>query len=454
MKPCKIFVPCGAVGPGIDPVSFRCGVELHPDIISADAGSTDSGPFYLGTGNCKYARASVKADMRLILKAADELHIPVTIGSAGTCGTDRSVDELADIVYEIAQEEGIDVKVARIYTEQNPLEMKVRYEKGDIFALNGAPDISAETFEECSHIVGLAGIEPFVEAFQKGANVILCGRSTDTAVIAAYPIMNGCHEALSWHAAKTAECGALCTTNPMDGGVFLTIDEESFTVQSTSVSGSCTAYSIFAHLLYENANPLKLTEPGVVIDTSSSVYEELPGGIVRVTGTTLTHTAPTMKLEGSGKCGFQTIAMVGIRDREIVKNPQKWMDMLQAFIQKKLDKLGFERSQYSTAMSAYGYNATYRGPVPEEYVPNEILVMLRVNAKTQEMATNIARIFNPYLLHLPLHKDKPLPSFAFPFSPAELERGEIFEFKLYHCVKLKNPCELIRIVYDFEEGKV
>ena len=73
MKPCKIFVPCGAVGPGIDPVSFRCGVELHPDIISADAGSTDSGPFYLGTGNCKYARASVKADMRLILKAADEL---------------------------------------------------------------------------------------------------------------------------------------------------------------------------------------------------------------------------------------------------------------------------------------------------------------------------------------------------------------------------------------------
>ena len=451
MKQCKVFVPCGAIGPGIDPESFKCGVEMHPDIISTDAGSTDSGPYYLGTGKCKYAMSSVKEDVRLILKAAAELKIPVTIGSAGTCGTDKSVDELAEIVYEVAKEENITPKVARIYSEQDPKILKERYLKGDIFALNGAPEINEETFESCNHIVGLCGIEPFIEAFKAGADVILCGRSTDTAVIAAYPIMNGCNEAMSWHAAKTAECGALCTTNPMEGGVFLTIDEESFTIQSTSEKGSCTSYSVYSHLLYENADPIKLTEPGVVVDTSKAVYEELPNGVVRVTGTELVHTAPTMKLEGSGSCGFQTVSMVGIRDREIVRNPEKWLNPMQKFVQDKLDKLGFKRDSYSYSCSVYGYNATYRGSVPEGYIPNEILVMLRVCAETQELATDIARVFNPFLLHFPLHKDKPLPSFAFPFSPAELERGEVFEFKLYHCVKLKEPCELVRFRYDFKE---
>lgn len=82
MKTCKVFVPCGALGTGIEPKSFQRGVDLNPDIISLDAGSTDSGPYYLGTANPKYARDSVKSDLKQILVAAQERDIPVTIGSS------------------------------------------------------------------------------------------------------------------------------------------------------------------------------------------------------------------------------------------------------------------------------------------------------------------------------------------------------------------------------------
>ena len=41
-----------------------------------------------------------------------------------------------------------------------------------------------------------------------------------------------------------------------------------------------------------------------------------------------------------------------------------------------------------------------------------------------------------------------MPSYAFIFSPAEMERGAIYEFKLYHTVSVKDPLELVRFSYE------
>ncbi len=105
MEVCKVFVPIGAIGAGIEEKTFWEGMAKRPDIISVDAGSTDSGPFYLGTGVSKYARDAVKSDLRFVLRGAKKASIPVTIGSCGTCGTDGMVDEVCGIVQEIFSEE-------------------------------------------------------------------------------------------------------------------------------------------------------------------------------------------------------------------------------------------------------------------------------------------------------------------------------------------------------------
>jgi hypothetical protein len=446
MNICKVFVPFGAVGTGITDEAFARGIELKPDIISADAGSTDSGPYYLGTGKAKYARESVKNDMQMMIMAANKLSIPITIGTSGTCGVDACVNELEEICKEICNEQGISVKIAKIYTQQSSQVLKDKFLKGRVKALEAAPITDQTVFDECTNIVALAGVEPFIQALDAGADIVLCGRATDTAVIAAMPIKMGCNEAAAWHGAKTAECGCLCTTNPTGGGVFLTFDEEGFTVEATASDSACSVYSVSAHLLYENANPFHLVEPGVVIDTTQSEYIQLDNGRVYVKNTKLMRSPQyTMKLEGAGIAGYQTVTIVGIRDRDIMKNPEMWMEALSKYTEKKLAKLGFDPATYSYSLKAYGWNAVYGGQVPKGYVPNELGIMLTVTAQTQKLATQVAKVFNPLLLHFPVHVDKQLPSFAFPFSPAEIERGRIFEFKLYHVVEIDDPLELIRI---------
>jgi hypothetical protein len=45
---------------------------------------------------------------------------------------------------------------------------------------------------------------------------------------------------------------------------------------------------------------------------------------------------------------------------------------------------------------------------------------------------------------MPLNREQPLPSYAFPFSPAEIERGAVHEFLLNHVVQVNDPLELVR----------
>jgi len=53
----RVLVPSGVLGLGFDRDALRHGLTLSPDIIAIDGGSTDSGPYYLGTGTSKYAQA-------------------------------------------------------------------------------------------------------------------------------------------------------------------------------------------------------------------------------------------------------------------------------------------------------------------------------------------------------------------------------------------------------------
>ncbi|QQO10157.1 acyclic terpene utilization AtuA family protein [Breznakiella homolactica] len=446
MNVCKVFVPFGAMGTGISKDAFDGGIQLGPDIIACDAGSTDSGPYYLGTGLGKYARESVKEDLRMMVLAGHRLGVPVAVGSCGTCGSNIGVDDIAAMCAEICEEEGISLRVAKIYSEQNPEVLREKFNKGKITPLQAAPEITAKTFDECSHIVALAGAEPFIRALEEKADVILCGRATDTAIIAAMPILRGCDEAAAWHGAKIAECGALCCVDPM-GGVFLTFDEEGVTVEATAPGNRCTAYSTSAHMLYENSDPFILTEPGVAVAVEHARYTEIEGTKVRITGASIEKKPYTMKLEGASPSGYQTVSLVGIADRRIMSDPWRWINSMKDHVQKRLDRIGLSGG-YSYAFKPYGFNAvTGEDLAPGSFVPKEIGLIFIVTADTQELATKVAKVFNPMLLHYPVNQDEQLPSFAFPFSPAEIERGLIYEFRLNHVVHLADPLELVTIEY-------
>ena len=108
----RVLIPSGVLGLGFSRKALAHGMERSPDIICIDGGSTDSGPFYLGTGTSKYSRAATKSEWRDLMIARQAAGIPLVIGSCGTCGSNSAVDWMKDITTELATELGQNVKIA------------------------------------------------------------------------------------------------------------------------------------------------------------------------------------------------------------------------------------------------------------------------------------------------------------------------------------------------------
>ena len=90
--PTSILIPGGVLGLGFDPAALSAGLEKKPHAICIDGGSTDSGPFYLGTGTSKYSAAATRSEWRDLMIARQQAGVPLVLGSCGTCGSDQAVD--------------------------------------------------------------------------------------------------------------------------------------------------------------------------------------------------------------------------------------------------------------------------------------------------------------------------------------------------------------------------
>jgi len=97
------------------------------------------------------------------------------------------------------------------------------------------------------------------------------------------------------------------------------------------------------------------------------------------------------------------------------------------------------------SLRLYGWNGTSGRPVPANTPPpRDVGVMFVVTARTQDLANRMAKACNPYFFHMPLRPAIELPSYAFPFTPAEIPRGQVYEFLLNHVVHTKDGFELVR----------
>ena len=335
--PTRVLVPSGVLGLGFDVAALERGIAADPDIICIDGGSTDSGPYYLGTGTSKYARDVCKAEWRHLMRARAEAGVPLVIGSCGTCGTNSAVDWMYDITVELAEELGQSLTVARLYSDQPTDEVAKAFIEGSVTPLVPAPDIGAASIRGFSNIVALAGAEAITAALASGADIILAGRTTDTAVISALPIKNGDHAGAAWHGAKIAECGAFCSTNPSSGVILVEFDESGFTVEAMAKDAICTPHSVSAHMLYENVDPYILYEPGGHLDVTGATYTAISNRRVRVEGSVwVPSDRYTVKLEAARIAGFQTTMMAVMRDAHYVENSTLWVERLLSFLQDKI----------------------------------------------------------------------------------------------------------------------
>ncbi|MGC1497878.1 MAG: acyclic terpene utilization AtuA family protein [Sulfitobacter sp.] len=439
----RVLIPSGALGLNYDKVALQRGIDAKPDIIAIDGGSTDSGPSYLGRGVSKYARASTKLEWAGLMEARALAACPLVIGTAGTCGSDSAVEWMLDITREIAAEQGRPLKIAVLRSQQNSEDMVQSLADGQITPLSNAPDISAEVLQSCSNIVALAGAEQIAAAIDTGADIIIAGRTTDTAIIAALPLMNGCDAGAAWHGAKIGECGALCATNPQSGVILVDFDDAGFTVTPLADGAQATPHTVSAHMLYENSDPFILYEPGGHLDVTDATYTALDGTSVRVTGSTwVPSDRYTVKLEGARPAGFQTVLIAILRDAHYVANAAKWAADIEAKCNAKVcDRLGLSMDDFTIELRLMGQSASFGALETRTATALEIGVIGIVTAPTEALSMEIGKLLNPYMLHHPLTAEEEQPTFAFLFSPAEMPRGQTYEFVLNHVLTLDDPMQ-------------
>ncbi|MGB1732546.1 MAG: acyclic terpene utilization AtuA family protein [Paracoccaceae bacterium] len=443
----KILIPSGALGLGYDREALMRGIALKPDLIAIDGGSTDSGPHYLGTGTSKYSRSSIKSEWLELMQARAMANVPLVIGTAGTCGADDAVDWLLDITKEIVTETDQDVTVAVLKSGQSADRVINALDQGRLTPLVPVIDIDHSVLQSCTNIVALAGAEQIRAALNTGADIVIAGRATDTATIAALPLARGCHAGGAWHGAKIGECGALATTNPSSGTIMITFDADGFTVEPMGQNARATPYTVSAHMLYENSNPLHLYEPGGHLDVTGATYTALDDRRVRVTGSRwVPSDTYTVKLEGARCGGYQCISLALIREPRYVENIEIWTEAVEQNCRQKVQ----ERiaGDFTLELRIIGLNATLGAQDVNAQIGTEVGVLGIVTAPSAMVAKEVAKMLNPYLLHMPLTEDEEMPTFAFPFSPNEMNRGEIYEFCLNHVMELDDPMQAFSLTIE------
>ncbi len=320
----------GMLGSGFRAESLDKAVSRGARMIGCDAGSTDPGPGPLATGTCMFSAAAVKRDTEIMMTRAVKAGIPLIIGSSGTSGSDAALAWMVDIVRAIARQQDLHFNLAIIHSELSRDVVRRHLREGRARALPPSPPLSEADIDAATHIVGMMGVEPIQEALNADAQIVVAGRSSDTSIFAAMPLLEGHDPAVVWHMAKILECGAAAVAvRTAPDCMMAVLHEDSFDVSPLREDYYCTPQSVASHTLYENADPFELKEPSGTLRTDKARYEAISDRAVRVSGSKFVHDPEyTIKLEGVRRVGYSTILMGGVRDPYILEQIDSWLAQL------------------------------------------------------------------------------------------------------------------------------
>ena len=439
----RYLSPCGLLGYGYPAGNVRTALDAGVDFVGVDAGSADPGPYYLGEGIHFVKAAQVKRDLDPLLAGCVDAGIPLIIGSAGGAGARPHVESLLRLVEEIACERHLRFRLAVIWSDIDPGFLLEQLQMGALSPCSGALPATSEGIAACTHIVAQMGIDPIVGALKSGANVVIAGRCCDTAVFAALPIVKGFDPGLAFHSAKIAECGTLCAVpGSASDSLLCTIRTDHFEVIPVSQDRRCTPQSVAAHSLYEQATPVVLHEPEGTVDLASCTFEQQSARSVAVAGARFVPAEEyRIKIEGSARQGFRAICLGGIRDPLAIRN----LERIESDVYDSVHR-STEPDDFSIRFLHYGRDGILGDLEPSDgRIPHEVGVVIDVVASSQERASEIVASARASLLHQHFEGRKcTAGNVAFPFSPSDVAMGGVYQFALYHLLKVEAPSSLFK----------
>ncbi|MGM0420431.1 MAG: acyclic terpene utilization AtuA family protein [Bacillota bacterium] len=444
MEQFKVLAPTAILGYGFPEKSFQAGLAEKPDAIAVDGGSTDPGPYYLGSGRSFTDREAVKRDLRFIIRGGQKLSVPVLVGTAGGSGADSHLNWTAKIVEELADEEGWDLQVSLISAQFEPDYVANKLAEGQLEPLAPAEEIGIGDIKEAANIVGQMGVEPIVAALEDEPDVILCGRAYDPTVFAAPAIKAGFKPGLALHMGKILECASIAADPGSGSDCMLgTLTEDSFILKPLNPNRRCTVTSVAAHTLYEKADPYHLVGPGGEIDLTETEFTAISDREVEVSGSKFKEDEQyTIKLEGASLVGYRTISIAGARDPIMISQLDSILVDIRAMVADNFTEL--TGADYDLIFKQYGRDGVMGELEPKRnYPPHyEIGLIIEAIARTQELADTICSFARSSLLHYGYEGRKATAgNLAFPYSPSDFHGGEVYRFSLHHLIKVDNPIE-------------
>lgn len=431
----KIVALCGLLGYGYSEEALNLAFSEKVDFLGVDAGSTDPGPYYLGSGKSFTDRGAVKRDLAIALPLALKTKTPFIIGTAGGAGSEAHVRWLYEIVREIAKEKDLHLKIGTIYSDVSREYVLEKLDGGRIINMSEEFPLTRDAIIGSERIVSQVGVAPFIKLLREGVDLIISGRACDTAIYAAPAIMRGYDEGLAFHMAKIMECGAMCSepvaaADVMQGYIY----EDYFELRPANPIRRCTVDRVSAHTLYEQTNPYLIYEPDGVVDLYNSVFTQVDERTVRVSGSKFTPAEnKTLKLEGVKLSGYRTICPATIYDAETTRNICKIIDTVKEFI----------KDATKNTVPSDSYRIGFKTSGGEE---SSLGIIIDVVGKTQQIADTVCALARSRMLHCDYEGRKTTAgNLAFPFSPSDIHVGAVYEFSVFHLAAVNSLLETSRI---------
>jgi hypothetical protein len=399
----RILATLGGLGYGFPEESFREAMKQKLDLIAADCGSIDPGPYYLGMGVSLQRKANMKRDFSIMLAGALEQGCPVIIGTCGLAGDTPNLMFMVNIAKEVCKELGVrDLKVAVI---DGHVESDILIEHPDCLVPLGKMGFPSVKDISTYKIVGQMGIAPFIKALDEGAQVILAGRACDIAIYAAGPVRRGIDPGIAFHAGHVLECGcqACDPGTASDCLVAEFLDDESVVFTPPNKTRKATTYSVAAHSLYEEDHPTVHFYPEGTLSFEKTEYFEAGERSAGIRKSEFFTGPLTLKVEGSRKTGERYISVLWCKDLKNI--PERCV--------------------------VYGRNGVESALVREnEY---EMGVLIKATSAVEETAKTLLNLWKGFFMHFGYpNRRSTAGNLAFPLSPSEVtylnEKGEYVSF--------------------------
>ena len=346
--------------------------------------------------NAGYARDFVPL-MKQILPACVERDIKVVANAGGV-----NVHGCATAVQNVAQELGLGGKVKiGIVTGDDILDRIDDLLNRGIELRNLDTDEPLATVRNrIQSANAYLGAAPIVEALNRGANVVITGRSTDTGLTLGPMIHEFGWAADDWDklssgtiAGHIIECGAQCSggncqydwqTIPDLANVGFPIAEASpdgtFTItKHEGTGGRVNVQSIKEQLLYEMGDPHAYITPDCVADFTTIRLANDGSDRVRIFGIKGRPATDSLKVSISYSAGYKAIGTLVYAWPDAYAKAKAADQVLRA----RLDRLGLKFDQVLTEF--VGANATH-GPLAGEPSSDLAEVQLRVGVRGDDRA--------------------------------------------------------------------